>query len=355
MAYIYPNKVLINDNELLKEYLNNHNVKRIYYNGNEIFRRTAFSPYFEVDTTELEFSKSGGTSIIGVSASTTYSATTQQSWITLSAVSSGISVTVPDYSTGETERQGSVVISYDNGDFSATSSISITQKVEAELPDIHYLVNYNAKLYDPSTYTIPQTSGQAVERDLVLNAAAASYTSDHISVNGQSCDMYFDIQTDNLFTRDNATRRPITIVMKVKQGQDTSGAHAILSNRASDYNWMVFNPANGSPEGVVFLHTQTGNWDEVPNVDMTDTTIPNILSFTVDDNLVGTSYNYTTQTSGGTYNITWGGIFTNRMSFFVGAGGPGELWRGDFYWVYISDRCLTDEQIQQVIDYNEGL
>lgn len=345
MAYIYPNKVLINDNELLKEYLNNHNVKRIYYNGNEIFRRTAFSPYFEVNTTELEFSKTGGTSIIGVSASTTYSATTQQSWVTLSAVSSGISVTVPDYSTGETERQGSVVISYDNGDFSATSSISITQKVEAELPDVAFWINYNAKQYVPETYTIPQTQGQEFAEDMVLNIPLTSYTSDHITLGGQ----YYRADTV-LFNRTGNDN--MTVVAKLRQGSDTTGAHSIVSNRYPMYNWMIFNPANDSPLGVVFLHTQNGMWNEVPNITMTDTTIPNIFTFRV-YNGTGYGHNYTTDTSSSNYNINWGSN-ANRITFFEGSDG-GESWKGDFYWMYISPEALTDEQIQQVIDYNENL
>jgi hypothetical protein len=33
----------------------------------------------------------------------------------------------------------------------------------------------------------------------------------------------------------------------------------------------------------------------------------------------------------------------------------GEDWGGDFYWIYVSPTALTDEQIQQVIDYNENM
>ena len=32
-----------------------------------------------------------------------------------------------------------------------------------------------------------------------------------------------------------------------------------------------------------------------------------------------------------------------------------EQWSGDFYWVYMAQANLTDEQVQQVIDYNENL
>ena len=33
----------------------------------------------------------------------------------------------------------------------------------------------------------------------------------------------------------------------------------------------------------------------------------------------------------------------------------GEFWKGDLYWVYMTQEVLTDEQVQQVIDYNENL
>jgi hypothetical protein len=32
-----------------------------------------------------------------------------------------------------------------------------------------------------------------------------------------------------------------------------------------------------------------------------------------------------------------------------------EQWSGDFYWVYMAQANITDEQVQQVIDYNENL
>lgn len=33
----------------------------------------------------------------------------------------------------------------------------------------------------------------------------------------------------------------------------------------------------------------------------------------------------------------------------------GEAMSGDYYWTYMTKRVLTDDEIQQVIDYNEGL
>lgn len=303
-------------------------------------------------TARLEFEGSGETLTISLhsSDSWTIEVDSAATWITLSSTA-GTSgeTTISATTSANTGSQRTTTLTAYTVESAYSATCTVVQDAQG-LPNIAFLVNYNAKQYNPATYTIPQTQGQLFAQDLVLNGAAASYTSDSITVDGQNYQYYFGGTGDNPFNRSGSDSQ--TIIMKVKQGTYTSGAHAILSNRGNDYNWMVFNPANGSPTGVVFLHTRNGTYNQVPNITMVDTTIPNIFAFKVNSG-TGTSYNYTTQTQGSNYNINWGGA-SNRMTFFIGVS-SGEVWKGEFWWMYVSNEALTDDQIQQVINYNENL
>ena len=303
-------------------------------------------------TARLEFEGSGETLTISLhsSDSWTIEVDSAATWITLSSTAgtSGETTLSATTSANTGSQRTTTLTAYTIGSaYSATCTV--VQDAQG-LPNIAFLVNYNAKQYDPSTHTIPQTTGQLFAYDLVLNGAAASYTSDSITVNGQYMEAQFNSTSENPFNRSGSDSQ--TIIMKLKQGTQTTGARAILSNRGNNYNWMVFNPANGSPLVVVFLHTSNGTYNQVPNITMVDTTIPNIFAFKVNSG-TGTSYNYTTQTSGSTYNISWGGT-SNKITFFIGIS-SGEIWRGEFNWMYVSNEALTDDQIRQVINYNENL
>lgn len=115
---------------------------------------------------------------------------------------------------------------------------------------------------------------------------------------------------------------------------------------------MVFNPANGSPAGMFFLHTSDGNYNNVPSVQARNLNEPNIFAFRV-SNGTGYGHSYTDNETFSTKNITWGGI-TDTVHF-LGGSNSSEYWAGDFYWMYMSTEALTDGEIQQVIDYNETI
>ena len=179
------------------------------------------------------------------------------------------------------------------------------------LPNKAFLFNYNATNYDPQTHTIPKTEGQLFNEDMVLNAAASSYTSDHITVNGQQFDYDFQNVDSNPFNRSNTDS--LTVIMKAKPSSLTSGAHSLFSNRGGSYNWMVFNPANGSPAGMFFLHTSDGDYNNVPSVQARNLNEPNIFAFRV-SNGTGYGHSYTDNETFSTKNIIWGEI-TDSVHF----------------------------------------
>ena len=54
-------------------------------------------------------------------------------------------------------------------------------------------------------------------------------------------------------------------------------------------------------------------------------------------------------------SITWGGK-TAGIGFFIGSCGEvSEFFESNFYWAYCSMEALTDAEILQVIQYNEGV
>ena len=217
------------------------------------------------------------------------------------------------------------------------------------LPNKAFLFNYNATNYDPQTHTIPKTEGQLFNEDMVLNAAASSYTSDHITVNGQQFDYDFQNVDSNPFNRSNTDS--LTVIMKAKPSSLTSGAHSLFSNRGGSYNWMVFNPANGSPAGMFFLHTSDGDYNNVPSVQARNLNEPNIFAFRV-SNGTGYGHSYTDNETFSTKNIIWGEI-TDSVHFLGGSSGD-EYWSGDFYWMYCSLETLTDAEVNQVIRFNDN-
>jgi hypothetical protein len=156
-------------------------------------------------------------------------------------------------------------------------------------------------------------------------------------------------QDISLFNRQsNSTSSDLTIVCKAKS---TSGEN-IITNRDSNYNWMYRLKTSGQLRFHGNSETGSIAWN---------TSNPDIMSVrTYYSSGTKLKYNNWTQnTSTSPTSFTYGS--TNNDSgtagaLFVGYGwnSTNEQWSGDFYWVYMTQANLTDAQIQEVIDYNEG-
>jgi hypothetical protein len=221
----------------------------------------------------------------------------------------------------------------------------------ATLPDVSFSLNYNAKKYDSTNNQIPQTSGQLQNVDAVrtYGSGVVDHSADgYISVTGNTRFVCSGNSGTYLNRTNTQTGCTMTIVSKAK----TNSGYSILTNRQGNgtthLNWMYRQYA----DGYMKLHGQTDTQQIACS-----TTEPNILS-------VRTLYN------GGvkSYMNNWSlGTSTSQATFaYLNTGTRGgalfcdysdvnnEFWQGDFYWVYMSQNVLTDEQVQQVIDYNEG-
>lgn len=208
----------------------------------------------------------------------------------------------------------------------------------ATLPDVPFTVNYNANNYNPSTKTLLKTEGQLANVDAVITAGTPTVHDGYLTIADNTRATISGYQA--YFNRDNNNPN-LTIISKQKT--DGNDGH-MFANRDSNYNWMYrvyykkLTLHGSSEQGSVAVTTQ-----------------PVIESVRINSSRLATYNNYTNNTSSTFSNFNYGGTNSGKFAIFQGyATSTGENFIGDFYWVYMSQTTLTDEQVQQVIDYNEG-
>ena len=208
----------------------------------------------------------------------------------------------------------------------------------ASLPDVPFTVNYNAKNYNSSTKTLLKTEGQLANVDAVITAGTPTVHDGYLTIATNTRATISGYQT--YFNRDNNNPN-LTIISK--QRTDGSNCH-MFANRDNSYNWMYRPYSN-----YLTLHG-TREQGQVAV-----TTQPVIESARVDSSRKVTYNNYTNNTTSATSSFSYGSANSGKFAIFQGYGTrSGENFVGDFYWVYMSQTTLTDEQVQQVIAYNEG-
>lgn len=214
------------------------------------------------------------------------------------------------------------------------------------LPNKPFMFNYNAKQYDPTTYTFPKTQGQLFNQDLVLNQAPAGYNELTVDFRNNTAWMGVTYPTaaDNPFNR-YASATTLTAIYRVKGFNDSS--HDIFACRDnSNYNYMV----RGN-----MLHTaESGYLQMAPNVSNSYIMMVRIKANGNGERsrlgLDGTVEQTVTAST-----VSWGSP-SNAFGFFSGYGTQiAEPFNAIFLWAYLSNEELTDAEVQQVINYNENL
>lgn len=216
----------------------------------------------------------------------------------------------------------------------------------ATLPDVPFTLNYNAKNYDASTHTIPYTEGALNAIDAVITGVTTNIIDHHedgyIELTGSSSTAIRALVGTTNFSRSSSNPN-ITIVCKAyTPGSSTEGN--ILSNRRESYNWMYRHKSS-----VLTFHGTS----EQGSIAVSNTE-PNTCSVRIDSSRLLTYNNWTQNTTSAIGNFDYGSN-SNGGALFAGYySDSGEMWKGVFYWIYMSLNTLTDEQVQQVIAYNEG-
>ena len=208
----------------------------------------------------------------------------------------------------------------------------------ATLPNVPFTVNYNAKNYDASTKTFAKTEGQLANTDVTVNRTLTAYDG-HVTVSSGSRGIISGY--DDYFNRTNSTPN-LTIISK--QRTEGNNCHMFANRTSSNYNWMyrTYNfklTLHGTSEqGSLGLTTQ-----------------PVIESVRVYSDMSVTYNNYTDNTSNTVPDFNYGSTNGSVALFGGYTDLDGEWFVGDFYWIYMSQNTLTDEQVQEVINYNEGV
>ena len=207
----------------------------------------------------------------------------------------------------------------------------------ATLPDVPFTVNYNAKNYDASTHTFAKTNGQLANTDVTISGGTLTAHDGYVTVASGSRGVISGY--GSYFNRTSSTPN-LTIISK--QRTDGNYCH-MFANRDTNYNWM-YRPYSNK----LTLHGSSEQGQ------LAVTTQPVIESVRIDSNRLATYNNYTNNTTSTQSNFSYGST-NGSVALFAGYTSTDKEWFvGDFYWIYMSQTTLTDEQVQQVIDYNEG-
>lgn len=215
----------------------------------------------------------------------------------------------------------------------------------AKLPSNTFMFNYNARFYDPATYTFAKTKGQLFDEDLVLNKAPTSYGEDNVNFGNSGAYMSktYSSNAENPFNRSSSLGNSFTFICKTSGF--TGNMTNIFANRYNNYNYMV--------RGNIF-HTSSSTY-----LTVNPPTHPVICVLRVNENgssirkFVDENGNVISGASVSASSISWGSI-NNGVGFFAGFANGGEYFNATFYWMYCSLEPLTDEEILKVIQYNEN-
>lgn len=232
------------------------------------------------------------------------------------------------------------------------SSVTPSQGIGIE--DFNF--NFNFKNYDSATQTVPNDPSANWQQDLVLQGTPVVDT-DHITVTNSNAyaQFPFNSTSENIFNRSSSMGYAMTIIFKIGSTNDTS-ANDLISNRgycansnSGGYDWMVRPQTN-----TCFLHDSGGQ-----KCGISYPTRPNIIVMTVNSSAYLTNKSITDNTSSsGSISLSnlsgricfFGSNYSNQATNYIN-----EQFTGVCYWMFQANRMLTDDEITQVINYNENL
>lgn len=215
----------------------------------------------------------------------------------------------------------------------------------SNLPNRPFMFNYNAKEYDAVNRTFPKTQGQLYNYDIKLNGDPFAFDAEEGYVDFSNTYSLWDgkaynTPSENPFNRDSSNN---SFTFVYKTSGFTSGDNNLFGNRNADYNYMIrgnmfhtgdsgylfFSPSE-HPQ-IVFIRVYSDGSCERKEIDANG----NVIQYT------------------SASTITWGGS-SNGFAFFAGYYGGNEYFVDKFYWMYCSLETLTDNEILQVVGFNEN-
>lgn len=204
-----------------------------------------------------------------------------------------------------------------------------------------FIFNYNAKDYDSSTKTIAKTDGQALNIDAVFTKGTPTVRDNYLVVSGSEVNLNPDGSNASLFNW-NASSPNMTFVFK-GMGALSGNDGVLYSNAWSGRNFYL------SLYSTSIQLRDSGNGITISNSVSNSTA--NIVSVTVEGLTYKVKNHTTNQEWSGSLNgygqdqTKGGALFYNIMT--------SNYFNGTFYWMYMAKRVLSDDEIQDVITFNE--
>ena len=209
---------------------------------------------------------------------------------------------------------------------------------------VPFMFDYNAKDFSVTERAFINAAGAQWHQNMALNGSGFRVGESYVHINqGIYAGYQFPSREENPFNRRGMDE--LTIIAKVKG--ERSDQFSIFANRSetSDYNFMFREGDNGTR--YFYLHDSRAFGSATS---VTVSTLPNIVVARVGGGKVQLQ-SITDGVQGLSQPVSWGGESDAVYLFHGGCGD--EYWTGDFYWIYLSLRALSDEEIKQVVDYNE--
>lgn len=232
----------------------------------------------------------------------------------------------------------------------------------ANLPNKSFVFNFNAKNYNPSTYTIPKESGATLDMDMVWTATTSTIRDNIQLVNDH---LVIPESATSIFTFSSGSNNPLnytsnnvnlTLVFKAKySGTGTNRGTFIGVQDGSNLNWAVRigSRENNHASDTRISHivgTSNPNWDKALSYTCGDTITAYVRSQFSGSQIHTEIKDITNGQSATPFNSNYSGIGSSERFFFFNV----PYFAGEFYWVYVSREVLTDDEIAQVVMYNDG-
>lgn len=201
-------------------------------------------------------------------------------------------------------------------------------------------LNLNAKEFDSVNNAFPNAETADIPVGITLTGTPTVHD-DYITVTDGCWGQLAGYQNNfNLSNNDE-----MTIIFKVTPTNQSDHGN-VLANRYIGYNWM----ARVDQSNKAYLHGRS-SYD---SISVTVSATPNIVVMRVSGGTLTVQSITDNTTSTGSWSP--GTTSTNGVALFSGYFNKySEKFIGDFYWLYQAKRCLTDDEVQEVINYNENL
>lgn len=220
---------------------------------------------------------------------------------------------------------------------------------EPEIPEAlkNCLFNFNAKQYDAATRTIPNFSGATTMLNgmrFMNNKITAS--TEYVSIGGNPTIVEsYASTTANPFNA--GTGKNLTFIFKASNESGTY--HRFFINLEGNFSFSInymISVANNKQ-----LRLFAGGEDKAV---VTTDTWPATFSLTFAGTTVNTKcWNNNTTNS---QTVGFGSDSANSRFFCRYTNNDSsELWAGNFYWAFCTNKILTDQEMQEIIDYNNNM